>query len=359
MNTLGNQFKVSSFGESHGAYVGSVIEGCPAGLRLNMKKIQEAVDKRKTNQTVFSSTRNESDQVQIISGVFEGITLGSPICILIKNEDARSSDYDELKNIFRPGHADFSYQTKYGIRDYRGGGRSSIRLTASMVAAGEIASQLLHHFFDYENLTYVSQIGNISMSEKTDIQKKWIDASVVKCPNEETTQKMLQIIEEAKQQGDTLGGAISCVLKNIPAGLGEPIFGKLQAQLAHAMMNINTAKAFEYGEGKASATMKGSQHNDLFFATEKQVKTQTNHHGGILGGISTGMDIYFSVYFKPISSIQQTQQTINQDLEETKIHIRGRHDVCAVPRAISIVEAYTHIVFADLFLQNQKSKLNS
>ncbi len=357
MNELGNIFKVVSFGESHGHSVGCVILGCPAGLKLNFDKIQQAVNRRKTNQQAYSSQRKESDSVEMISGVFDGMTSGAPICIMIKNENAQPSDYDELKDIFRPGHADYSYYEKYGMRDHRGGGRSSIRVTAPLVAAGEIANQLLLHFFNYENTTYVSQIGKIQMPELQDISNAMIENSPLRCPHQETTKQMSIQIEQAKEQGDTLGGAISCRIKKMPPGIGEPIFGKLQAQLAHAMMSINTVKCFEYGEGKQSAMMKGSEHNDSFIYDEKKIKTTTNHHGGILGGISTGMDIEFSVYFKPISSIRQEQKTINTHFSETTIQIGGRHDVCAVPRAVPIVEAYTHITLADLYLHQKLSKI--
>lgn len=359
MNLLGTLFKVISFGESHGSHVGCVLEGCPAGLYIDFSLIQNAVDKRKTAQNDFSSARKESDIVEIISGIFEGKTLGSPICILIKNEDAKSVDYEALKDVFRPGHADASYFQKYTHRDYRGGGRSSIRITAPLVAAGEIARQLLTHYFDFEIMTYVSQIGTVSLVEENAMQftKTAIEQSSVKCPDAKISAAMLEMIDACKESGDTLGGAITCVVRHIPAGLGEPIFGKLQAQLAQAMLSINTVKAFEYGDGIQSASSKGSTHNDTFINQGNQIATLSNHHGGILGGISTGMDLRFKVYFKPISSIQQEQKSLNTNLAETSITIKGRHDVCAVPRAIPIVEAYTHIVLADLFLQNKLSKI--
>lgn len=357
MNSLGTIFKVTSFGESHGSHVGCIVEGCPAGLAIDIDLLQQAVDKRKTNQDNFSSARKESDSIEIVSGVFENKTLGSPICILIKNEDAKSADYDELKDKFRPGHADFSYHSKYTHRDHRGGGRSSIRITAPMVAAGELARQFLADYVDMEMLTYVSQIGNVILSENIQIEKSSIEKSSVKCPDENTTNEMLALIEKIKSEGDTLGGAISCIVKNIPAGLGEPVFGKLQAQLALAMLNINTVKAFEYGDGMHAASMKGSEHNDIFIKKENSIETETNHHGGILGGVSTGMDIRFKVFFKPISSIQKEQQIIDKDMKLTGIEIKGRHDVCAVPRAVAIVEAYTNIILADLFLHNKLSKI--
>lgn len=357
MNSLGNIFKVTSFGESHGSYVGCVIEGCPSNIKIDIEKIQIAVDKRKTAQNDFASARKELDKVEIISGIFESKTLGSPIAILIKNNDAKHNDYDELKDVFRPSHADYTTQQKYQHRDHRGGGRSSIRITAPMVAAGEIAMQIIQQFYNIEILTFVHQIGNISMAKNSTIHKENIEQSAVKCPCEKTTNKILSLLEETKKEGDTLGGGISCIIKNMPVGIGEPLFGKLQAQLAHAMLSINTVKAFEYGSGFASAMMKGSEHNDEFEMIDNKVHTNTNHDGGIQGGISNGMDIHFSVFLKPISSIQTTQKTVNSNLENTDILIKGRHDVCAVPRATSIVQAYTQLVLVDLILQNKIFKL--
>ncbi|MBK7040761.1 MAG: chorismate synthase [Bacteroidetes bacterium] len=355
MNALGNLFKVTSFGESHGALVGCVLEGCPAGLLLDIALIQKAVDKRKTGQHFYASARKETDTVRIVSGVFESKTLGTPIGILIQNENAQSADYDHLKNVYRPGHADAAYDMKYGYRDHRGGGRSSIRVTAPMVAAGEIARQLLCHYFPLETITYVTQIGNVTLGEPFEASQSAIQQSAVSCPDKATTEAMLQLIADTAEAGDTLGGAIRCIIKNLPAGIGEPIFGKLQAQLAHAMLNINTVKAFEYGTGTLSAGMKGSAHNDAFISDGNTISMESNRHGGILGGISTGMDIGFKVTLKPISSIQQTQRTINKQLQTASIQIGGRHDVCAVPRAIPIVEAYTYMVLADLWLHHKHS----
>lgn len=355
MNSLGTLFKVTSFGESHGSHVGCIIEGCPAGLEINISLMQQAVDRRKTARNDFSSARKEPDTIEIISGIYEHKTLGSPICILIKNENAVSKDYDHLKNIFRPGHADASYHEKYKHRDHRGGGRSSIRITAPMVAAGELARQLITYYFDLEILAYVSQIENICLPENAVVDKELIENSPVRCPDKNISDAMLDVIDHVRKEGDTLGGAVSCVVKNLPPGWGEPVYGKLQALLSHAMLNINSVKAFEYGDGFHSSTLKGSEHNDVFVNTGNKISTETNHHGGILGGISTGMDLRFKVYFKPISSIQKEQKTLDINLNETSIEIKGRHDVCAVPRAVPIVEAYTCIVLADLFLQNKLS----
>jgi chorismate synthase len=357
MNTLGHQFKVSSFGESHGEFVGCVVEGCPAGLLVDIDAMQHQVNRRKTHSSDFSSSRQEPDQLKIISGIYEGKTLGSPIAILIENKDAKSSDYDVLKDLYRPGHADFSYQMKYGVRDARGGGRSSIRITAPLVAAGELANQLLHYYFPIKIKAYVSAIGQSKLSSKYDINLAQIDSNEVRCPDENTARAMRTEIEVAMQSGDTLGGEISCIISGLPKGLGEPVFGKLQAQLAHTMMNINTAKAFEYGMGTRASDMKGSEHNDTFLVNEGQVRPASNRHGGILGGISTGEDVYFSVSFKPISSIQQEQTTMTMQGEQTQLNIKGRHDVCAVPRAVPIVEAYASIVLADLLLISKSNTL--
>ena len=358
MNALGSTFKVTSFGESHGEYIGCVIEGCPAGLTIDIAGIQQQVDRRKTNQNDFSSPRQEDDLVQLVSGVYESVTLGSPIAILIKNKDAKPSDYDHLKDTYRPGHADFTTQLKYGVRDHRGGGRSSIRITAALVAAGEIARQLLVHSMPIDIKAFVTQIGSVQWNVRNEaISQSQIEASHVRCPDIATSAQMLAHIEDIRAKGDTLGGVIQCEVKGLPVGLGEPLFGKLQAQLAHAMLNINTVKGFEYGEGFTAATMTGSEHNDAFGKTAQGIAPMSNHHGGILGGISTGMPITFRVAFKPISSIQQTQQTVNAEGEQVSLRIEGRHDVCAVPRAVPIVEAYTAIVLADLYLQSKLNQL--
>lgn len=360
MNTLGTIFKVHSFGESHGEYVGCVIDGCPAGLKLDLQQIQLQVNRRKTATSDFASSRNEDDVVELISGVFEQVTIGSPICILIKNKDAKSSDYDALKHVFRPSHGDFTNEMKYGVRDHRGGGRSSIRITAPLVAAGEIANQLLKSYTNTNTIAYVSQIGNVSLEHKNDyttLDLSQIERSSVRCPDELVTSKMLELIDKVKAQGDTLGGVISCVIQHVPIGLGEPVFQKLQSKLAAAMLSINTVKGFEFGSGFDSASMHGSKSNDLFAKQDEKIETTTNHSGGIQSGISNGMDIYFNVAFKPISSIQQKQKTVDKNGQAIELEIKGRHDVCAVPRAVPIVEAYTNIVLADAFLQHKISKL--
>lgn len=360
MNTLGHLFRVTSFGESHGSHIGCVIDGCPAGLIVNPELIQKQVDRRKTFQSSFSTERKEEDKIEIISGIFEDKTTGSPIAILVKNNDAHSSDYDELRHVYRPNHADYTNEIKFGHRDHRGGGRSSIRVTAPLVAAGEIANQLLQTSSSITTQAYVSQIGKIAIHNKHDypsLNLNEIDRNEVRCPDQEIASQMIAEIEKVKQEGDTLGGMITCVIQNLPVGLGEPIFSKLQAQLAKAMLSINTVKGFEYGYGFDSVSMKGSDYNDSFIHTQDGVQTKSNRSGGIQGGISNGMDIYFHIAFKPISSIKMEQETINKSGQPLSLQIKGRHDVCAVPRAIPIVEAYTNIVLADAFLQAKLSKL--
>lgn len=320
--------------------------------------MQHQVNRRRTGQQSFASGRNEPDVIKIVSGIFEGKTTGAPICILLDNQDARPSDYDALKDVYRPGHADFTYEAKYGIRDHRGGGRSSIRITAPLVAAGELALQILKKEIPIKVKAYVSQIGQVSLTsayQTLDLEN--IDTNDVRCPDGPTAAQMQNEIQAAHTAGDTLGGCITCVIQALPPGIGSPVFEKLQAALAHAMLSINTVKGFEYGSGFLSAGMKGSEHNDAYRMSKNGIQTKTNHDGGIQGGISNGMDIYFKVAFKPISSISLPQTTINHSGVETVLNIEGRHDACAVPRAVPIVEAYTNIVLADLYLQHKYSKI--
>jgi len=356
MDSIGNIFKITSFGESHGAVVGCIISGFPAGVSIHIEEIQEAVNKRKTNQYEYSSSRHEEDIVEILSGLFEGKTLGTPIAIQIKNKNAQAQDYEELKNIYRPNHADYTTAMKYGHRDYRGGGRSSIRVTAPIVAAGDIARQFLQQLISLQVIVYVNQIGNVQIENKYDYtifeKKNFEIKNNLNCVDDAIAEKMLLELEKVKQQGDTLGGEITCIIKNCPAGLGEPLFDKFQSIIAKAMFTINTVKSLEFGAGRKSIAMKGSEMNDEFNIINKQIVTKTNHSGGIQGGISNGQDIYFFVGFKPISSIQQVQQTVNDKLQETTIQIAGRHDVCAVPRAVSIVSAYTYLSLADMYFMN-------
>lgn len=358
-NTFGRIFQLSSFGESHGAAIGGVIDGCPAGLSIDLDMIRQDLARRKPGQSKITTDRNESEEFEILSGIYEGQTLGSPIAFIIRNKDAKSSDYLALKNVYRPSHADFTYQEKYGIRDFRGGGRSSARETAVRVFAGAIAKQLLSGS-NMKIFAYVSQIGGISCNLSHDqIKLDRIEKSMVRCPDEESSNRMIEYLEKLKQEGDTTGGIITCVIKNVPLGLGEPVYSKLQADLAAACMSINAAHGFEYGSGFAGAAMNGSTHNDPFITDQSgKISTTSNHSGGIQGGISNGMDIYFRVAFKPVSTIKKVQKTVNTSGEEVSISPEGRHDPCVVPRAVPIVEAMAALVLADHQLRNLSSKIS-
>jgi chorismate synthase len=351
-NSYGTIFRVTTFGESHGPAIGAVVEGCPAGLPISADQIQFDLDRRKPGQSRITTQRREADQVEILSGIFEGLATGSPIALLIRNEDAKSKDYAHLENAFRPSHADYTYQAKYGHRDYRGGGRSSARETAARVAAGAIAKQLLSQ----AGITvqgYVSQVGRIRLNQSyLELDLTQTETNLVRCPDPETAAQMQELIESIKKEGDTVGGVISAVIKGVPAGLGEPVFDKLHAELGKAMLSINAAKGFEYGSGFSGAGMRGSAHNDAFYTDEaSKVQTLTNHSGGIQGGISNGQDIYFRVAFKPVATLLQPQQSINSAGEEITLEGRGRHDPCVLPRAVPIVEAMAALVLADFWLR--------
>lgn len=354
-NSFGTLFKLTTFGESHGIAIGGVIDGCPAGIYLDFKSIQYQLDRRKPGQSKITTQRKESDTVIFISGIFEGKTTGTPIAFQIINENQKSKDYSHNKDVFRPSHADFTYQKKYGIRDYRGGGRSSARETANWVVAGAIAKQVISKHFKSEILVnaYTSSIGKIYLEkpyQEVDFSK--VDDSIVRCPEKETSKKMIALIEEIKKDGDTIGGKITCAITNMPIGLGEPIFNKLHAQLGNAMLTINAVKGFEFGTGFCAAEMRGSEHNDSF---NEDGTTKSNLSGGIQGGISNGMDIYFRVGFKPVATIMQEQDTIDIHGNKVKLQGKGRHDPCVVPRAIPIVEALTNLVLLN-FLMLNKSK---
>lgn len=356
-NSFGKLFCITTFGESHGSGIGVVIDGCPAGLPIDISFIQQELNKRKPGQSAITTQRKESDSVKLLSGVFEGKSLGTPIAMFIENSDAQSKDYDYLKHTFRPSHADYSWQQKFGIRDHRGGGRSSARETAARVAAGAVAKLLLRHY-GVSVAAYVSQIGAIKLTQHytaLNIDKK--ESNIVRCPDEATAVKMIEAIEQVRSTGDTLGGIVTCVVKGVPAGIGEPVFDKLQATLAHAMLSINAVKGFEYGAGFQAATMKGSQHNDVFVQTENGIQTQTNFSGGIQGGISNGMDIYFNVAFKPVATIMQTQKSVDDKGNAVEFANQGRHDPCVVPRAVPIVEAMAALVIADGILSHKLNKL--
>ncbi len=356
-NSIGTIFKLTTFGESHGTHIGGIIDGCPAGVNFDIELIKNDLKKRKTNQSSITSSRNEDDDVQILSGVFQNQTTGHPIGFIIPNKDAQSNDYDNLKNSYRPSHADYTYQQKYDIRDYRGGGRSSARETANWIVGGAIAKMILQQI-NIQITAFVNKVGNIQVNKKyTELNLNNIYNSPIRCPDEAIAQSMLQLIDTIQQKGDTLGGVILCVAQNVPVGIGEPIFEKLQAQLAHAMLSINTVKGIEFGEGFNITNLKGSEANDEFHILNDRILTKTNNSGGMQGGISNGADIVFKVAFKPVSSIKQTQQTVTMQGEKNTIEINGRHDACVLPRAVPIVEALTAIVLADLYLKNKNSKI--
>jgi len=350
-NTFGKLFKLTTFGESHGIAIGGIIDGCPSGLKLDLDAIQNELNRRKPGQSEIVTQRTEPDTVEFISGVFESLTTGTPIGFTIKNTNHKSKDYSHIKDVYRPSHADYTYEKKYGTRDYRGGGRSSARETACRVVAGAIAKQLLA---DIKINAFTSSIGDIFLEkpyQALDFSKT--ESNVVRCPDNETADKMISKIKDIKKQGDTIGGTVTCVLQNVPVGLGEPVFDKLHADLGKAMLSINAVKGFEYGSGFCGARMTGSKHNDLF---NEDGSTKTNLSGGIQGGISNGMDIYFRVAFKPVATIIQKQNTLDSSGNIVEMQGKGRHDPCVVPRAIPIVEAMAALVLADFYLINKVYK---
>ncbi|MDG1916351.1 MAG: chorismate synthase [Flavobacteriales bacterium] len=352
MNTIGQLFRLTTYGESHGVAIGGIIDGCPAGLSLDLEFIQNELDRRKPGQSSITTPRKESDTVQFYSGIFEGKTTGAPIGFVIPNSDAKSQDYNHLKNTFRPSHSDYSYTNKYGFRDYRGGGRSSARETANWVVAGAIAKQLLS---EIQINAFVSSVGTVSIDksyEQLDFSK--IESNIIRCPDKLTADKMIALVEQVRDDGDTIGGVISCVVQNVPKGLGEPIFDKLHANLGKALLSINAVKGVEFGSGFCSTEMRGSQHNDIF---NPDGSTQTNLSGGIQGGISNGMDIYFRVAFKPVSTLMKEQKSVDDKGQEIVLDGKGRHDPCVLPRAVPVVEAMTALVLADFHLLNKNSKL--
>ena len=351
-NTFGNFFKLTTFGESHGEAMGGVIDGCPAGVSIDLDAIENQMMRRRPGQSTIVTQRKEADTVRFLSGIFEGKTTGSPIGFIIENTNQKSADYTHIKDSYRPSHADYTFDKKYGHRDYRGGGRSSARETACRVAAGAIASQLLGAI----SITgYVSSVGDLTLEKPyQELDFNTVDSNVVRCPDAEMASKMIAKIKEVKKQGDTIGGIITCVIQNVPVGLGEPVFDKLHAQLGKAMLSINAVKGFEFGSGFKGATMNGSEHNDLF---NQDGTTKSNLSGGVQGGISNGMDIYFRVAFKPVATIMQKQQTINSKGEKVEMQGKGRHDPCVVPRAVPIVEAMAALTIADFWLANKLSKL--
>ncbi len=357
-NSFGEIFRITTFGESHGAALGVIIDGCPAGLKIDTAFIQSELDRRKPGQSSIVTQRKEADEFEILSGIFEGVTQGTPIGIIIRNEDQKSKDYEHIKDSFRPSHADFTYDTKYGSRDYRGGGRSSARETAARVAAAAIAKQLLSHF-GIDVKAYVSKVGKLQLEKDyKDLDLSKTEDNIVRCPDAATANKMIELIKEVRKDGDTIGGLVSCVITGVPVGLGEPVFDKLHADLGKAMLSINAAKGFEYGSGFGGTELRGSEHNDAFYKDENdKIKTKTNYSGGVQGGISNGMDIYFNVAFKPVATIMQAQDSVDKDGNDAVITGKGRHDPCVLPRAVPIVEAMAALVIADYLLRNRNSKL--
>ena len=355
-NIFGSAFRITTFGESHGKAIGVVIDGCPSGVAVDEDFIQQELSRRRPGQSKITTQRKEKDQVQILSGVFEGITTGTPISMVIFNEDQKSKDYSHIADKFRPSHADYTYHEKYGLRDYRGGGRSSARETAARVAAGAIAKLFLRDF-GITTFSYVSQVGDLALKKSyQEINPENIEKNIVRCPDEPTAEKMIELIDQTRKNRDTIGGIVTGVVKNVPAGLGEPVFDKLHAELGKAMLSINAVKGFDYGSGFDGISMPGSQHNDSFEEINGKVTTKTNHSGGVQGGISNGQDIYFRVAFKPVATIMQDQKSINEKGEDVVVEGKGRHDPCVVPRAVPIVESMAALVISDFLLRQRSTK---
>lgn len=354
-NSFGQLFRITTFGESHGGGVGCVIDGCPPGINITEAEIQKELDRRKPGQSSITTPRKEQDEISILSGIYEGVTTGTPILLLAHNKDIRPEDYNDLKKLYRPGHADYTYQQKYGIRDWRGSGRASARETLARVAAGAIAKKYLQEKLGVEILSYVQQVGDI----KTDVDYKnvtmdMVESNIVRCPDEAVVKQMIELIQQVKADNDSVGGVVFGVIKNCPVGLGEPVFDKINSDLGKAMLSINAVKGFEIGSGFGGVSMRGSQHNDEFYKDESgKIHTKTNYAGGTLGGISTGEDIYFRVAIKPVSTIAKKQHSIDLDNNEVELEATGRHDPCVLPRAIPIVDAMSALVIMDHYLRNK------
>src|SRR5213592_3004307 len=354
-NTFGQLFRVTTFGESHGGGIGVVIDGCPPRIDISEADIQRELDRRRPGQSKLTTQRKEEDRCEILSGVFEGKTLGTPLTMMVRNKDARPEDYREIAGKFRPSHADYTYEAKYGIRNWQGGGRASARETIGRVAAGAIAKKVLSTLYpDFEIVAYVTQIHEIVASvDRAAVKMKDVEKNIVRCPDAAAAKRMISLIERVRDEGDSVGGVIECVVRNIAPGLGEPVFDKLEADLAKAMLSIPATKGFEIGSGFAATRMRGSQHNDAFEMRENRVRTATNYSGGIQGGISNGEEIYFRVAFKPTATIAREQKTVSASREQTKLAARGRHDPCVLPRAVPIVEAMTALVLCDHALRQR------
>ena len=364
MNTFGQIFRLTTFGESHGEAIGGVVDGMPAGIAIDIDFIQQELNRRRPGQSNITTSRNEADEVEILSGVFEGKTTGAPIGFMVRNTNQHSSDYEQMRNTFRPSHADYTYYYKYGIRDHRGGGRSSARITISRCVAGALAKLALRQL-GISITAYTSQVGDIALDrDYRQYDLSLTESNIVRCPDPQKAADMIRLIEQVKAEGDTIGGTITCVIKGCPPGLGDPEFSKLHATLGAAMLSINAVKGFEYGEGFNGLTMRGSEQNDSFVSSNdnvshlKDVKTATNHSGGIQGGISNGQDIYFRVAFKPVATLLRPQQTVDIDGKETTLTARGRHDPCVLPRAVPVVEAMAAMTIFDAYLVNKSVKID-
>ncbi|MBQ8672734.1 MAG: chorismate synthase [Bacteroides sp.] len=356
-NSFGNIFRLTSFGESHGKGIGGVIDGFPAGIKIDEAFVQAELNRRKPGQSALTTPRKEADRVEFLSGIFDGKSTGCPIGFIVWNENQHSADYDNLKEVYRPSHADYTYMTKYGIRDHRGGGRSSARETISRVVAGALAKLALNQL-GISITAYTSQVGAVKLTENYDAYDLSLtESNPVRCPDPEKAAEMEALIAQVKAEGDTIGGVITCVIKGCPIGLGQPVFGKLHAALGSAMLSINAAKAFEYGDGFKGLKMKGSEQNDIFYNNAGRIETHTNHSGGIQGGISNGQDIYFRVAFKPVATVLMEQHTVNIDGRDTTLKARGRHDPCVLPRAVPIVEAMAAMTILDYYLIDRTTQL--
>jgi chorismate synthase len=358
-STFGQLFRITTFGESHGGGVGVVVDGCPPGIAITEEEIQTELDRRKPGQSSITTPRKEQDRIHMLSGVSEGRTTGTPILLIAYNEDVRSEDYLELKDLYRPGHADYTFTKKYGLRDWRGSGRASARETLGRVAGGAIAKKYLKDKLGIEFISYVEQVGDIRADiDFREVTPEMVEANIVRCPDPEAAKKMIDLIEKVRADNDSVGGVVQGVIKGLPVGLGEPVFDKLPADLAKAMMSINAVKGFEIGSGFGGVSMRGSQHNDEFYVDDEgSVRTRTNYAGGTLGGISNGEDVYFRVAIKPVSTISQEQCTITTDNKSTKIEAKGRHDPCVLPRAIPIVDAMSALVIMDHYLRHKAQNL--
>ena len=358
MNSIGNIFRLTTFGESHGEAIGGVVDGMPAGIPIDMAFIQQELDRRRPGQSHITTARKEADQVELLSGVFEGKTTGCPIGFIVRNTNQHSGDYDNMRELYRPSHADYTYSYKYGTRDHRGGGRSSARITISRCVAGALAKLVLKQI-GVHITAFTSQIGDISLDRdysKYDLTQ--VDSNIVRCPDADKAEQMIRLIEEVKAEGDTIGGVITCVIQGCPAGLGEPEFGKLHAMLGAAMLSINAVKGFEYGEGFEGVTARGSEQNDIFVNKEGRITTMTNHSGGIQGGISNGQDIYCRIAFKPVATLLREQKTVDIQGKETTLTAKGRHDPCVLPRAVPIVEAMAAMTILDAYLSDKARKMD-